>query len=273
MTIAQQEMNKINAFSANRETRNAARLEMIREFRAKAIDRGSVFIRDVLKNGRIFAHCLEAEALQEFITFSFNNLEHEDFLSWTHLHTRLAIKDHAFGSARILMKAYGGDLEIDIDDFPVLTPEILNFFDSESGSNLLKIRPFLNMSWDNGAGHEGFLLLHRIVGADRLKKHILNDKNYSTHDDQYSALSLMAKIGLLDNFLDRDTINLLFARGFLATIEQLPEKTLLEEFIVDLDISRLFESLATEAKYGNSANVTHVLREIQPYLNPERRLS
>lgn len=272
MTITKQDTNQIEAFSANRETRNAARLEMIREFRAKAIDRGVAYIQDVLKNGRLFAHCLEADALQEFIKFSINHLEHEDFLSWAHLHTRLAIKDHAFDSARILMKAYGGDLEIDIDDFPFLTPEILNFFDSESGSNLLKITPFLNMNWDNGAGHEGFLLLHRIVGADRLKNHILNDKHYSIHDNQYSALSIMAKLGMLDNFLDRDTINLLFARGVIAAIEQISEKTTLERMILDLDTSRLLESFATEAKYGDAANVTHALKEIQPYLNPERRL-
>lgn len=257
---------KINAFSSNKLTRDNARLQMIQEFQAKAPERGAPFIVDTLINGRLFAHVLEKDALLDFVAFVGDSLSVEDTKWWIHLHVMLALNDHAFEKAKILMAANVGAVVLEVKDFPVFTPEILGFLESESASGLFSIKPFLNMKWDNRAGHEGFLLLLRIVGAPALKNLILKDKHYDTLGDEYSALALMARIGLLNDFLDRDTINLLIARGLICLLNECAVESTISDLINQFESGVLLEVLSTEAKYGNACNVTKAMTTLLPYL-------
>jgi len=257
---------KINAFSSNQQTRDHARIQMIQSFQAKASERGAPYVVDTLINGRLFPHVLEKDALPGFLAFVGNALSAADKQWWIHRHVMLALNDHAFDQAKIMMAFNVGEVLLEVDHFPRFTPEILEFLESESASGLFSIKPFLNMQWENRAGHEGFLILLRIVGAPALKKLILQDKHYDPKGDEYSALGLMARLGLLDDFLDRDTVNLLIARGFICFLNECRVESIISDLVNEFESGRLLEILATEAKYGNASNVTEAMKTVLPYL-------
>ncbi|WP_147480866.1 hypothetical protein [Pseudomonas amygdali] len=260
------QLHKINAFSSNPEIRKIARIQGIREFLEKAPKRDEAYAVDGLINGRFFPHVLEEGDLHKFCQFAWGKLRDSDYEWWLHRHALLAINDHAFNEAKILMGYNKAPVEFEVDQFQIFTPEILEFLKSESDANHLELKPFLNMNWDNRAGHEGFLLLHQIVGADRLKRHILENKKYDNQGEDFSALGVMAKLGLLNEFLDRETINILIARGFMNFLGESPSKDAIKDLVYGFESGRLFEALATESKFGDASKVTEAMKVILPYL-------
>lgn len=260
------QLHKINAFSSNPEIRSPARIQGMKEFLEKLPTRDDSFAVDALINGRFFPHELQDAELHQFCQIAWEKLSDSDYKWWLHRHALLAINDHAFEKAKILMKHNKAPVEFEVDQFQIFTPEILEFLNSESASGLFELKPFLNMNWYNRAGHEGFLLLHKIVGADRLKQHILENKHYDDQGDEFSALGVMAKLGLLDELLDRDTINILIARGFVSFLGQSPSESAIKELVYGFESGRLFEALATESKYGDARKVTEAMKTILPYL-------
>lgn len=260
------QLHKINAFSSNPEIRSRARIQVMQEFLEKLPTRDDSFAVDALINGRFFPHELQEVELHQFCQIACEKLSWRNYKWWVHRHALMAINDHAFIEAKIMMGHDKAPVEFEVDQFPVFTPEILEFLKSESASGLLELKPFLNMRWDNRAGHEGFLLLHQIVGADRLKQHILQNKEYDDQGDEFSALGVMAKLGLLNEFLDRDTINILIARGFVSFLGESPSESAIKELVYGFESGRLFEALATESKYGDARKVTEAMKTILPYL-------
>lgn len=260
------QLQRINAFSSNPEIRSIARIEMIKEFLEKLPSRDESYAVDGLINGRFFPHELQEADLHNFCQVAWAKLSESNYQYWLHRHALMAINDHAFDKAKLLMKYNKMPVEFEIEQFSVFTPEILEFLKSESASGLFKLKPFLNMRWDNHAGHEGFLLLLKIVGADRLKQHILQNRHYDDQGGDFSALGVMAKLGLLDDFLDRDTINILIARGFVSFLGESPSEYAIKDLVYEFESGRLFEALAAESKYGNAVKVTEAMKVILPYL-------
>jgi len=260
------QLYKINAFSSNPEIRNSARIQGVKKFLEKLDVRDDSYAVDALINGRFFPHALKEKDLHHFCQVARDKLSWRDHKWWVHRHALLAINDHAFNEAKILMKYDKAPVEFEIDQFPIFTPEILAFLKSESASGLFKLKPFLNMRWDNRAGHEGFLLLHQIVGADRLKQHVLENKEYDDRGEDYSALGVMAKVGLLDEFLDRETINILIARGFVNFLGESPSESAIKDVVYEFESGRLLEAFDTESKYGDSSKVTEAMKVILPFL-------
>lgn len=260
------QLHKINAFSSNPEIRSSARIQGIKEFLEKIPERDESYAVDALTNGRFFPHELEDDELHNFCQVALARLSGSYYKWWIHRHTMSAINDHEFGKAKILMAHSKAPVELEVDHFPIFTPEILEFLQSESTSGLFQLKPFLNMRWDNRAGHEGFLLLHKIVGADRLKQHILQNKHYDDNGEDFSALGVMAKFGLLDDFLDRETINILIARGFVNFLGESPSDSAIKDLVYGFESGRLLEAFASESKYGDAIKVKKAMKTILPYL-------
>lgn len=254
----------ISCYSSNLSIRSTARLQLIQDFRSKAIARDEAFIHDALHNEKLFIHELSNEDLRDFIAFAGKYMTPDDLVDWLTNKVIWALIDQNFEKAGILMSAASRPMILVVEDLRLITPELLDFLESHTAH--FTLNPFLNINWSYGAGYEEFIRLHKISGAKPLKQFILRDDWYDPDEGTYGALGVSGLHGLLADFLDQETINLVIARGFIQFLWRNPEESALKDLISKFESGQLMEVLATEARLGNRDRADEALKTITPYL-------
>ncbi|AXH59708.1 hypothetical protein [Pseudomonas amygdali] len=251
------------AFSIDREVRTKGRLAFIEQFRERASIRGAEYISSEMQTEPLFIHELDVQSLKEIVSVAESHLDEGAFIRWMRGRAIDALREKSFDKAAVILELARGEVKFSVDNFPVFTPELLQFL--ENHSKHFTLNPFTQMEWRNGAGFEGFKTLLMIVGAPTMKEHIRDDP-YESDEDTYTSLGALCEEGLLDDFLDRETINLVFARRIIQTLSRAPHKTVIADMIGRYSSARLLEIFATEAKLGNSRYQAEALTTLLPYL-------
>lgn len=251
------------AFSIDREVRTQGRLDFIAQFREIASSRGAEYISSEMETEPLFIHELDVESLKEIVSIAESHLGESDFIRWMRGRAIDALQEKSFDKAAVILELARGEVKFSVDNFPVFTPELLQFL--ENHRKHFALNPFTQMEWRNGAGFEGFKTLLMIVGAPTIKEHIRDDP-YESDENTYTSLGALCEEGLLDDFLDRETINLVFARRIIQTLYRAPHKSVIAEMVGRFSSARLLEIFATEAKLGNSRYQAEALASLLPHL-------
>lgn len=249
---------RISAFSSEPAQRKAGRLEIISRFLQRSKSRSHQDLVESLNKDNLFIHELEEKDLLNFLALAASHIERHEFKGWLDLKFSMALKDHSFDQAKVILDFSKQKTRFAIDGFyGSLSSEILDFL--ERNQEQIVFEPFVQINWDhNIAGVEGFVRLIKLIEPDSFNQFV---KHGHAETREFSTIGLLAQEGHFDEAFDSELVDILIGKYLVACLNETDAADTHKLFLDQFDPAKVLYLLATQASYSENRETVSALKK------------
>lgn len=253
---------RIAAFSHDPAQRKAGRLQIISLFLERSKLLAHENLVDSLQRDNLFIHELDEKDLLSFLSLAASHIERHDFQNWLDLKISLALKDHSFDQAKMIMDFSKQKTCFAIDNFAgSLSFEILDFL--ELNQKQIKVEPFVQIKWNhNIAGVEGFVRLIKLIEPEAFSQFV---KHGHAEAWEFETIGLLTQEGHFEGVFESEIADILIGKSLVAGLNG-TNATDKHKLILDqLDPAQVLYLLAAQANYSDIRETVDALQNARAW--------